>query len=177
MNANMKQYQVGPELMGAITWKGRIKEYMLARLKKFPKLLALAKNNRVIDNLHREYMSLLAKGFTKADILSGTGDFVKWNRQTYTMARKIANRTNVPNLLVLNFFLALYNLARTGEIPFEKWNPKEYETSKKLQKTFKTEKSILEKTGEQASKVTRLLMPLSIGAGIITALVMLKKKR
>lgn len=173
----MNAYRVKPDLMGAITWKGQVKEYMTARLKSFPKLLTLAKSNRVIDNLYREYIALLAKGFTKADILSGSGDFVKWDRQTYTMARKISDITNVPNLLVLNFFLALYNLAKTGAIPFERWNPKGYDKSKKLQKTFPTEKNLLDKTGEKASKITRLLMPLSIGAGIITAIVMLGKKR
>lgn len=166
-----------PELLGALTWKGRIKEYMKARFKHIPALLKLSQNNRVIDNLHREYMALLAKGYTKADILSGTGDFVKWNRQTYTMSRIISNKLNVNNLLTLNFFLALYNLARKGDIPFEKWNPKGFTESKKLQKGLPTEKSWLDKTGATAGKITRLLMPLSIGAGIITALVMFRKKR
>lgn len=177
MIAYVNKYESGPDLLGAMTWKGEIKEYMKPRLKHFPKLLKLSQNNRVIDNIHREYMSLLAKGFTKADILSGTGDFVKWNRQTYTMAGQIADRLNVPKLLVLNFFLSLYNLARSGKVPFEKWNPKGYDKSKKLQKTFVTEKGFLEKTGDQAGKITKLLMPLSIGAGIITALVMLQKQK
>ena len=165
-----------PELLGAVTWKGKIKDYMKARLKYQPELLKLADNSRVLDNIHREYMALLAKGYKKADIISGSGDFLKWDRQTYTMSRLIADKTNVPNLLVLNFFIAMYNLAKSGKIPFEKWNPKEFEESEKLKKKFSTEKTWLDKTGEKAGKLTRLLMPLSVGAGIITAFFMLRKK-
>ena len=170
--------QNNPELLGAIGWLNKIKDFMKKRLPKnsFPKLYKLADNTRVIENMHREYMSLLASGYKKADILSGIGDFVKWNRQTYTMSNIISDRTNLPKLLILNFFLAMYQLARAGEIPFEKWNPEEFEKSKKLQKSFATEKGFLEKTGEKASKITKILMPLSIGAGIVTALIMWQKK-
>lgn len=173
------QFEIGEgaELLGAIGWKGNVQDFMTSRFKQFPREFSLAKNNRVIDNLHREYISLLASGYKKADIVSGTGDFVKWNRQTYTMSSVITDRLNVPKLLVLNFFLAMYTLAKKGIIPFEKWNPEEYLKSKKLSKKFPTEKNWLEKTGEKAGKVTRLLMPLSVGAGIITAFVMWNKTK
>lgn len=169
------QYR-GPELMGALTWLGNVKEYMKARLKHFPELLKFSDNMRVLEGLHREYMSLLATGYKKADIVSGSGDFVKWDRQTYTMSRIMADRLNVPQLLVLNYFLAVYNLARAGKIPFQKWNPKEYEKSKELQKQFPTEKDFFEKTGEKAAKFTKMLIPLTVGAGIITVLVLFRKK-
>lgn len=168
----MNGMEVYPEIMGAMTWKGEVMKYMQKRLKPFPVMYKQSKNRRMIDNLHREYMALIASGYKKADILTGSGDLLKWNRQTYEMARKITDRLNVNNLLTLNFFIAMYNLARQGKIPFEKWDPKGYEKSEKQKKTFKTEKTIFEKTAEKAGNITKLLMPLSIGAGIITALLM-----
>lgn len=161
--------------LGAFTWEGEVIGYMMARLKAFPTLYKLAKSKRVFNNMHREYMSLIAEGFTQADIISGKGDFLKWNAQTYRMASLISDRVNVPKLLVINFFNALYNLALQGKIPYQKWNPKGFQEAKDLQKTLPSEKSIFTKSGEVVGKFGKNLIPIAIVAGVLGGYFLFKK--
>jgi len=155
------------EYMG-FGWMGQVKKYMVQRLKYLPDLKELAKNDRLLNNIHSQYMAMQASGYKAADIASGSGDFVKWTPGTYAMAREIADNLNVPQLLILNYFLAIYNLAAAGKIPLEKWNPKEYEEKKRLQKTLSTEKSIWSKGGKAFGRVTgRLMLPVAIIGGLV----------
>lgn len=159
------------ELLGiGIGWQNKVIPYMRKRLRMFPEVKLVT--HRMINNLQREYMSLQASGYTAADIVSGTGDIVKWNKQTYKMSRIMADRLNVSSLFVLNYFLALYNLSKTGKIPYQRWNPKGYIKSKKLQKKIPTEKTILEKVG----KGFRFGLPLVALIGIAAGVFLLKDK-
>lgn len=145
-------------------WKGKVFNYMRARLKGLPAYKQL--NMVLIDNLYREYASLIASGYEKADIISGKGDLVRWNKQTYNMARTIADRLNISVIIILNFFLALYNLAKAGKIPFQKWNPKGYIKSKKLMTTLPTEKTFAQTMVLGMREMGKVLIPLSILGGI-----------
>lgn len=151
-------------------WIDKIILFMRKRLKYSPEYKLIT--HRMILNLNREYMRLQASGYTAADIVSGAGDLVKWNRQTYKMSSLISDSLNVSKMIVLNYFLALYNLAKDGKIPYEKWNPKEYIKSKKLQKKIITEKTIFEK----AAKGLSIIVPLAIVGGIAAGVFILKGK-
>ncbi len=155
------------EYMG-FGWMGAVKKYVIERSRYTPDVLKLAKSDRMLQNVNTQYMAMQASGYSAADIVSGSGDFVKWNPQTYSMSREIADNLNVPQLFILYYFLAIYNLAAAGKIPLQKWNPKEYERKKKLQKSISTEKSIWSKGGNVLGKLSsRVLLPLAIVGGII----------
>lgn len=147
--------------IGISIWKDRVLFFMGKRLKYLPDLKKLL-FKRNVDNVHREYLALIAGGYKKCDIVSGTGDAVKWNSQTYKMARVITDRTNLPSLFVLNFFLAIYRLAAIGKVPFKIWNPKEYAESIKMKKTLQTEKNIFEKIG-----ISTKLLPIFLVSGLV----------
>lgn len=151
-------------------WIDKIILFMRKRLKYSPEYKLIT--HRMILNLQREYMSLQASGYAAADIVSGSGDLVKWSKQTYKMSRKISDSLNVSQLFVLNFFLALYNLAKVGKIPYQKWNPKGYIKAKKKQKKIETERSPFEK----AAKGLSIIVPLAIVGGIAAGVFILKGK-
>lgn len=147
--------------IGLSIWKDRILFFMGKRVKYFPDLKKLL-FKRNLDNMHREYLALIARGYKKCDIVKGSGDIVVWNKQTYKMARLIRDKTNLPLLFVLMFFLAMYRLASIGKIPFKVWNPKEYDESVKLKKTLATEKGILQKVG-----ISTKLLPVFLVGGLV----------
>jgi len=153
------------ELCG--NWLDSIQNYMLKNLKHVSGLYKLAKNKTVLKNIVREYMALQSTGYEKCDIVSSSGDFLKWDTQTYKMANIISKTIKVPKLLVLNFFIALYNLSKAGKIPYWKWNPKGYLKSKKAQKTIDTEKNFLEKFSTKTGSITKqfskkILIPIFV---------------
>ena len=165
------------EYMG-FGWLDEVKKYMIERVKYIPSVLELAKNSRILNNINTQYMAAMARGVPAADIVSGVGDFVKWTPRTYELAREIRDKLNVPQLLVLNYFLAIYNLSASGKIPLEKWNPKEWEKQKELQQTISTEQSVWNKTGQAFGKFSsRLLIPLGIVGGLIGAAYVTQKNK
>lgn len=161
--------------IGIRPWVDRILFYMGKRLKYIPDLKKLLHSRNVL-NMHREYMALIASGqFKKADKVSGSGDFIRWNKQTYKLGRKIAERTNLPLLFILNFFSALYNLASVGEIPAAKYDPVGYTKSKILQQTIPTEKGLFKKTSETVTGFGKAIVPLTVAVAVLGALVLVPR--
>lgn len=166
-------YQMGFNILG---WRGEVIDYMKKRLKGVATFKAVNLNN--INNMNREYLSLLgSKKFKKADIESGTGDLVKWTPQTYKMARVISDRLNVNNLLVLNFFLALYNLSRAGTIPFKVWSPVEFAASERAKGKLTVQKGILGKAGTMFKRAQFGLLPLAVAGGLIGGVILMQKNK
>lgn len=152
--------------VGISIWKDRILFYMGKRLKHIPDLKKLL-FKRNVDNMHREYMALIASGYQKADRESGSGDMIKWNRQTYRLAREIEDRTNLPFLFVLYFFSALYNLAAIGKVPFKEWNPKGFTKSTVLKKSLPSQKNIFQNVG-----ISTKLLPFVLVGGIVGGMIL-----
>lgn len=151
--------------VGISIWKGRILFYMGKRLKHIPDLKKLL-FKRNVDNMHREYLALIASGYQRADRESGSGDMIKWNRQTYRLARQIEDRTNLPFLFVLYFLSALYNLVAIGKVPLREWDPKGFAKSKKQADSLPGKGGILDDL-KNFSKLVPLILIGGIVGGIV----------
>lgn len=166
-----------PEVMGlfGLSWPEKVASFMAKQLKGKPQSKKLkdffqagGKNVSLVNNLHREYMALMAENrepssFTVSPDSQGSGG--EFSSSTITLASLIENRTNVDPVIVLEFLRALYVLSRDGKIPFAKWNPKGYQTSTELKRTFKTEKGILDFTSKSGTYAKVLIVLASVGVG------------
>jgi len=125
-------------------------------------------NIRLIENMYREYSALMAQRYKPASFDNGIP-----NNDTITIAKMIAKKINTDEIIVLNFLSSLQELAAAGKIPFAKWNPSGYAESKALQKSFDSEKSILDKAqgvAVTASKVSTVLLIVA-GLGLVSYIV------
>ncbi len=98
------------------------------------------KNVTLVKNLSREYLALQARGSRPSDFSTGTYD-----SNTYDTALKMSNALNVPINITVSFLKSIFYLASQGKIEYSKWNPRGYEVSRDLQKSFESEKDIIEK--------------------------------
>lgn len=125
-------------------------------------------NIRLVENMYREYSALMAQKYKPASFKDGMPD-----TNTSNLIQIIKNRINTDEILVLNFLKALQELSAAGTIPFAKWNPSGYAESTALQKSFDTEKSILDKAQRaavSASKVGTVLLIVT-GLGLASYLI------
>lgn len=167
------------ELMG-FGWTDNVKTYLLRLTKGLPYLRKYATRTRIILNLNIQYMALIEQGYKPVNVLSGSGDFIKWNKESYKMANIISEKMGVPKVFVLYYFLAIYNLATKGKIPLSKWNPKDDIEAKKLGKNLSTEKNVFEKIADSlkagVEKTTnKVVVPIVI-VGSIGLLLYIKDK-
>lgn len=180
-----------PEQMGlfGLSWQEKVAKFV----KKHLKGTAVAKklssffqagglNVSLINNMHNEYMALMAQGYNPIlfDVQpdeKGYGGVM--NKSAHALASRISNKTNIDASIILPFLRAIFVLARDGEIPFSKWNPEGFKESTALRKTFESEKGILEiakKTGDTA-KLVLLIAGLGVGAYFLSQLKFLNIKR
>ena len=117
------------------------------------------KNVRLIDNLHREYMALQAEGKSAVSVVNDGLD-----QSSLSLANEIYKRTNVDIVIVIEFLKSIYNLSKTGKIPYEKWNPKGYKKSETAKKTFSTEKGFFDFAKSTAGYGKIVLIVAGIGA-------------
>lgn len=163
-----------PERLGVFgfSWQEKVAKFVATRLKgtKLQDKLksfwsAGGLNVTLINNLYREYAALMAKNYAPVGFISlpgSDGSGGQFDASTIQLAGLISNVTNVDGAIILEFFRALFVLARDGKIPFAKWNPQGYKVSTSLQKTFSTEKSVSE-TLSTNLKLISLLAVLGVG--------------
>ena len=162
-----------PQMTIGLLWRGQVFTYMEKLLEGFPekKLISL----RMIDSLNRSYMSAIARGLKHADVIYAKGDIIKWDKPTYKLSKHIAEEIRVSQLFVLNYFIAIYNLAKAGKIPYQKWNPRGYIKAKKLMKKIPTEIPMLEKVGKKAMFAGMAILPIAIIGALAAGYIMLKR--
>lgn len=148
------------ELMGlfGLSWPEKVASMMNKQLKGTELAKKLKNfwqpgglNTKTVENLHREYMALMASGkapsnFSVQPGSDGSGGVL--DQSTIDLSVLLQQKTNIETPIVLAFLHSLFVLARDGKIPFQKWNPKGYTVSTALQKTFKTEQGFLDTVGE-----------------------------
>lgn len=125
-------------------------------------------NIRLVENMYREYSALMAMKYKPASFKSGVPD-----TSTLKLVQIIKDKINTDEILVLNFLKSLQELSAAGTIPFSKWNPSGYAESTALQKSFDSEKSILDKAqgvAISASKVSTVLLIVA-GLGLVSYIV------
>lgn len=179
----------GPETMGlfGLSWPEKVASFMYKQLKGSAAAKKLkqfwgagGKNVTLVKNLHNEYMAFLARGYNASNFTippDANGKGGSFDQNTTTLAGLIQQKTNVSIPIILEFLRAMFVLARDGKIPFKKWNPKGYQQSTDLRKSFQSEKGVLEAaqaTGNVA-KMLVVLAGLGVGAYIITQLKGFKK--
>lgn len=125
-------------------------------------------NIRLIENMYREYSALMAQRYKPASFEKGIP-----SNDTLNLVKIISKKINADEIIVLNFLNSLQELAAAGTIPFSKWNPSGYAESTALQKSFDSEKSILDKAqgvAVSASKVSTVLLIVA-GLGLVSYIV------
>ncbi len=172
------------EQMGlfGLSFEEKVAEFIRKRLKGTASAKKLSdffqaggKNVSLVKNLYREYAALMASGYSPSSFTvspDGKGNGGQYASDTVTLAGKINGKTNIDMVIVLEFLRALFVMARDGKIPFAKWNPRGYQQSTKLQKTFSTEKGLLDitsKTGAYA-KIALILGAVGVGAYLLSQL-------
>ena len=118
-------------------------------------------NIRLIENMYREYSALMAQKYKPASFKNGIP-----NNDTLNLVKIISKKINAEEIIVLNFLNSLQELAAAGTIPFSKWNPSGYAESTALQKSFDSEKSILDKAQGVAVSASKMSTVLLIVAGL-----------
>ena len=118
-------------------------------------------NVRLIENMYREYVALMAKGNKPANFVNGAPD-----SSTVNIATKIRDTVNASDTVVLKFLESLYELSSTGTIEYSKWNPQGFKTSTALQKSFPSEVSFIEKAAKVTTATAKTGSILLIIAGI-----------
>ncbi|NOR85652.1 hypothetical protein GQ473_06050 [archaeon] len=168
------------ELMG-FGWSDTVKSYLLRLTKGLPYLRKYATRTRIILNLNTQYMALIVKGHKPINKISGSGDFIKWNKDSYEMASIISEKMGLPKVFVLYYFLAIYNLAIKGKIPLSKWNPKAEIEAKKLKTKLSSEKNVFEKIAdnlkEGVEQTTKKIVIPVVVVGAIGLLLYIKDKK
>lgn len=154
-------------------WREPVTEYM----KKAMKGLAEASyiNDRNIKNMDREYIALLAGGSAPPEIVSRVGNYgVKWTPASYALGREMAAKLNIPLIVILNYFLAIYDLSKSGAIDFKHYDPagvKAGEQSRRELEGKKWYESLL-----TTAKITGYMIPLLLVAGSVFGLMYLSKE-
>lgn len=167
---------------GFSAWE-KILSYMQSALRgmvEYSYVSSFWKNENLINNLNREYMSMQSSGYNPATPQKKLSQYTKlWNPETNKMAQLIGKNLNIPQLVVLAYFSAIFDLSATGKIPYQKWNPKGYAKSKKLQEKIETEKTGIKKITEGIQSATgtvqKILIPITIMAILATGLYIYKQ--
>lgn len=150
---NNENSVVSPELLGfweifglGLDWREKIFEFM----KKRTKGMDIAKYVRysTIDNLDREYLSLLKTGYTPIEFkgLSVPDvDRAIFTASSYNLLYKMINNLKLPLRIVDLYLRAIWYGAHLGAIPYEKWNPEGYIEKEDIKKSWESEKNWLDK--------------------------------
>lgn len=166
----MKVYE--PELMGlfGLTWQEKVTNLTYKKVNAIDKEIAKklkdffqpgSLNVRMIENMEREYLALMASGYKPANFIDGIPD-----SSTLQLIPKLKAKINIEELTILKFLESLYELSAAGKIPYAKWNPKGYKESTALQKTFPSEITILDNVQKGAKVGTVLLIVAGVGISL-----------
>lgn len=161
-----------PELMGlfGLTWQEKVTSLTYKKVNAIDKAIAKklkdlfqpgSVNVRMLENMHREYIALMAKGSRPSNFVNGVAD-----NYTLQLIPKIKEKINIDDLIILKFLESLYELSAAGKIPYAKWNPRGFKESTALQKTFPSEVTILDNVQKSAKVGTILLIVAGIGVSL-----------
>jgi len=164
----MKMYQ--PELMGlfGLTWQEKVTNETYKKVNATDKTIAKklkdflqpgGLNIRMLENMHREYLALMAKGFKPSNFTNNIPD-----SYTLQLIPKIKEKINTDDLIILKFLESLFELSAAGKIPYAKLNPQGFKESTALQKTFPSEITIMD-TVKKGAKVSTILFIVA-GVGV-----------
>lgn len=177
-----------PEVMGlfGFSWQEKVAAFMQKRLKGTAKEKLMksfwqagGKNVTLVNNLYNEYAAFMAKGQQPATfsvLPNAAGDGGEFSDSTISLASMLQKKTNVDTGVILEFFRAIFVLARDGKIPSAKWNPQGWKESTALRKSFSTEKGfgdVLQKS-ENYSKALLMIAGLGVGAYLLSQIKGLK---
>lgn len=166
----MKVYE--PELMGlfGLSWQEKVTALTYKKVNAIDKTIAKqlkdffqsgSLNVRTLENMHREYIALMAQGYKPSVFVNGVPD-----SSTLQLIPKIKDKLNIDELIILKFLESLFELSAAGKIPYAKWNPKGYKESTALQKTFPSEKTVLDNVQKGAKIGTVLLIVAGVGVSL-----------
>lgn len=144
-----------PAYMGlfGFTWQEKVAQYMYNAMRGLPAAEKLKSfwqasglNVRLVDNLHREYMALLNIGRAPANLQKlpdDKGRFAVLSNATAAMVQPLADSTGAEKIIVQYFLIALYVLARSGKIGYEKLDPKGYAETEAVRKKLEPQKDVV----------------------------------
>ena len=164
------------ELSGVLpSWKNAVLSYMKKAMQGLGEKEYI--NDRNISNIDREYNSLLYSGYKVPEILGRPGQYaVKWNTNTYDLAKQIRDRLNIPLIVVLNYFLAVYDLSKSGKIDYSHFNPVLVKQSEKQKKKL-VGKTVVEKAFSPIVASYKMLPLFLVGGGVLAFMYLTKEKK
>lgn len=178
---------VSPELLGifGLSFAEKVAAFMSKHLKGTAAAKNLKSfwspggvNTTLIDNLQREYAAEMAYGRQPASFVippDASGNGGTYTESSVALAGILSAKTNIDSAVILEFFRALFVLARDGKIPFAKWDPRGVMASTAAQKTFQSEKSIAD-IASGGLKTLAIIAGLGVGAYALSQLKPLMRK-
>lgn len=174
MKVNLSE---SPETMGifGFSWQEKSAAFMQKRLKgtEYESKLksfwgAGGKNVEMVNNLHLQYMALMARGYNPVSFSiapDAAGNNSVLSADSILLTQEINKATGVDKAIINEFLISIFVLARDGKMPYEKFNPKGYNAATAITKeTFVSEQSILDKITPTASKnISTFLVVAGIG--------------
>ena len=156
-----------------LSWSEKVASFMGKRLKgttvgkkMFDFFQPGGVNTTIVDNLQREYAVEMAYGRNPVSYVvppDNQGNGGTLSDDTVMLGGILAAKTKVDASVVLEFFRALWVLARDGKIPFAKFDPKGVRAATATQKTFETEKTALDVVSG-GLKTLLIIAGLGVGA-------------
>lgn len=130
-------------------------------------------NTNVINNIYKLYLVNL-KYFSLPEIIKRSGIAVQWSAKTYLFADRISKKLNLPKLLILNYFLVIYDLSKAGTIPLKYYDPYTAQEAEKTKE--KMDPGVFYNIAKSGSKVLTKVSIIAVSAGVIYLLYKFKKR-
>jgi predicted RNase H-like nuclease len=135
------------------TWQEKVARYMYDAMKGLPAAdimrsfwQASGLNVRLVDNLHREYMAMINAGRQPVQLEKlpdEEGHFAILSNETAAMVQPLSNATGAQSIIVQYFLIALYMLAKSGAIGYEKLDPKGYAETEAARRKLEPTKDVV----------------------------------
>lgn len=130
-------------------------------------------NSTIINNIYKQYLSNI-RYYGKPELISRSGVAVKWSKGTYVLSSKIASNLQLPQILILNYFLAVYDLAKNGLIDYKYYDPITAKQSNVAKEKY--DPGIMKTVYKEASSGLTKITIIAAAAGIIYVLFKFKKR-
>lgn len=130
-------------------------------------------NGAIINNIYKQYLANL-KYYGVPQIVSRSCLAVKWSANTYLFANKIAASLQLSKILILNYFLSVYDLAKKGLIEYKYFDPvtaKEGETAKQIYNP-----TIIQSFAKQGSSNLTKIAVIAVSVGVVYLVFKFKKR-
>lgn len=132
-------------------------------------------NNKNIKTLLQLYLYYIQRGYKPIKpVINGT--VKKWNTQDYSLSKIMSEKSNIPQIVILNFFSALYDLSRIGKVDYKLYDPLTAKTIKESSKNI-TGNVVLSNIGKSLFMGLNLVPVVLLISGAYLVYTMIPRKQ